>query len=196
MVFKRYKSDLSLYTTNVQSDFTVIGSEFVNLLSTIMTCRIVKKAIGVKLLEDMTYDELIDDLSSAWRKVDSNMPPRSSDGGWIHTIGKVKEELELLGLSIPNVSITTEKRKRGRPGKNSTDTSNQMPVKENSKEQDASIKTVKSKKLEIQNGEIGESKPKRRVGRPRKNPTVPQTTVETEKKRRGRPRKVQVEDTQ
>ena len=40
LVFDRYKNDLGLSDrTRVQGDFSVIGSEFVNFIATIMTCR-------------------------------------------------------------------------------------------------------------------------------------------------------------
>lgn len=43
LVFKRYKSDECLDHTGEQGDFSVIGSEFVNIISTIATYRIIKK---------------------------------------------------------------------------------------------------------------------------------------------------------
>lgn len=43
LVFKRYKSNECLGHTGEQGDFSVIGSEFVNFISTAATCRIIKK---------------------------------------------------------------------------------------------------------------------------------------------------------
>ena len=68
LVFNRYKSDDCLDKTNVQGDFSVIGSEFVNFITTVMTCRIIRKATRAGLLNKMSYGDLMDDLSSAWRK--------------------------------------------------------------------------------------------------------------------------------
>jgi len=116
LVFKRYKSDECLDRTNVQGDFSVIGSEFINFISTLVTCRIIRKARVVGLLKKMSYGELMDDLSSAWRMVDAPTPPKSDDGYWVHTLNTVFVELEALGLSIP-VSKEMPK-KRGRPRKN------------------------------------------------------------------------------
>ena len=113
LVFNRYKSDECLDKTNVQGDFSVIGSEFVNFISTVATCRIIRKARQVGLLNDMSYGDLMDDLSSAWRMVDAPTPPQSGDGYWVHTLNIVFESLEALGLSIP-ISKPTPK-KRGRP---------------------------------------------------------------------------------
>ena len=45
----------------------VIGSEFINFLSTVATCRIIRKVQSAGLFEDISYGELMDDLSSAWR---------------------------------------------------------------------------------------------------------------------------------
>lgn len=44
LVFKRYKSDECLDYTGEQGDFSVIGSEFVNFISMVATCRIIKKS--------------------------------------------------------------------------------------------------------------------------------------------------------
>ena len=38
------ESDQDLDRTNVQGDFSVIGDEFVNYISTVATCRIIRKA--------------------------------------------------------------------------------------------------------------------------------------------------------
>ena len=62
LVFKRYKSDECLDHTGEQGDFSVIGSEFVNFISTVATCRIIKKAEQAGLLDHMSYGDLMDDL--------------------------------------------------------------------------------------------------------------------------------------
>jgi len=133
LVFHHYKSDECLDKTNVQGDFSVIGSEFINFISTVATCRIIRKATKVELLKDMSYGELMDDLSSAWRKVGSTSKPKTNDGLWVHTLESVFEELEKLGLSEgvqkaepkkrgrkpkEQSAITEPKRPRGRPRKN------------------------------------------------------------------------------
>ena len=57
----------------------------------------------------------MDDLSSAWRRTDAPSEPRSGDGYWVHTLKGVFEELEALGLSIPEPK--PEPKKRGRKPK-------------------------------------------------------------------------------
>jgi len=114
LLFAQYKGVESLDTTNVQGDFSLIGSEFVNFIATLMTSRMVRKASNVKLLDVMTYGDLMEDLSSAWRKSDSQDLPMSGDKKWVHTLPSVLILLEKLGLSEP---IIKERRKRGRPKK-------------------------------------------------------------------------------
>ena len=80
LVFNQYKSDECLDQTGVQGDFSVIGAEFVNFISTVATCRIVRKARQSGLLDKMTYGDLMDDLSSAWRRTDAPAVPKSDDG--------------------------------------------------------------------------------------------------------------------
>lgn len=115
LVFRAYKNDECLDETRVQNDFTVIGSEFINFLSTVITCRIIRKSVQLDLLKDMSYRELMEDLNSAWRTTDAPEPARTDDGCWVHTLEMVFEELEKLELSIP-VS-KPEPKKKGRPAK-------------------------------------------------------------------------------
>ena len=115
LVFNRYKNDECLDRTNVQGDFSLIGSEFINFISTVITCRLIKMARTAGLLAVMSYGDLMDDLNSAWRKVDAPDIPASNDDGWVHTNVGVFEELEALGLSIP--APKPEQKKRGRPRK-------------------------------------------------------------------------------
>ena len=116
LVFNRYKSDECLDKTDVQGDFSVIGSEFVNFISTVLTCRLIKKAREAGLLNEMSYGDLIDDLNTAWRMVDAPVVPETGDKYWVHTLKTVFEELEALGLSKPIPQ--PEPKKRGRPRKN------------------------------------------------------------------------------
>jgi len=63
----------------------------------------------------MSYAELMDDLSSAWRLMDSPAKPATDDGCWVHTPKTVFAELEALGLSKP--APKPEPKKRGRKPK-------------------------------------------------------------------------------
>ena len=136
LVFNRYKSDECLDHTDVQGDFSVIGGEFINFISTVATCRIIRKAQDAGLLDKMSFGELMDDLASAWRKTDAPAEAATDDNGWVHTLQIVFDELEALGLSKPvpkpepkkrgrkpkpkDQTEPKPKRKRGRPRKDST----------------------------------------------------------------------------
>ena len=119
LVFNRYKSDECLDRTDVQGDFSVIGGEFINFISTVATCRIIRKAQNAGLLDKISFGELMDDLSSAWRKTDAPAEPATDDGGWVHTLQIVFDELEALGLSKP--APKPEPKKRGRKPKEQTE---------------------------------------------------------------------------
>ena len=54
-----------------------------------------------RFFEHMPYGELMDDLSSAWRRADAPEYPATDDGYWVHTLQMVFDELEALGLSKP-----------------------------------------------------------------------------------------------
>lgn len=125
LVFNRYKSDECLDRTGVQGDFSLIGSEFINFVSTVLTCRMLRKAREAGLLEKASYGDLLDDLSSAWRMVDSPEEPATDDGFWVHTLNYVFDELEALGLSEP--APKPAPKKRGRPRKNPAESQPKRP---------------------------------------------------------------------
>lgn len=125
LVFNRYKSDECLDHTDVQNDFSVIGSEFINFISTVATCRIIRKAREAGLFDHMTYGELMDDLSSAWRRADAPEDAATDDGYWVHTLQIVFDELEALGLSKPVPK--PEPKKRGRKPKDQTEQKTKRP---------------------------------------------------------------------
>ena len=115
LVFNRYKNDECLDHTDVQGDFSVIGSEFINFLSTTATCRIIRKAERAGLLDSMSYADLMDDLSSAWRRADGSAEPVTHDDYWVHTLEVVYDEMEKLGICKPVPK--PEPKKRGRKPK-------------------------------------------------------------------------------
>lgn len=61
----------------------------------------------------------MDDLSSAWRRIDSPEPPRSDDSAWMLASPDIAEPLEKLGLSekpiVPPAGKVVAPGKRGRP---------------------------------------------------------------------------------
>ena len=101
MVFRRYKSDECLDKTRVEGDFTLIGSEFVNFISTLITCRIVERMEKTELLKEMTYQERMKNLTDAWRIAYAPEEAHSDDGYWVHVCEGIFPELETMGLSIP-----------------------------------------------------------------------------------------------
>lgn len=60
----------------------------------------------------MSYGDLMDNLSSAWRRTDAPKDPATDDGYWVHTLKTVLKCLKLLAfqslslnLSLRNVGI-------------------------------------------------------------------------------------------
>lgn len=114
--FKRYKHTLDITSTNVQDDYSVYGTELVNYISTVVTCRILKKAGEAGILDNMTYGDMMDSLSQAWRKTSAGTDmPESHDDKWLNPTNQDYEIMEALGICRAKPKTT---RKRGRPRKN------------------------------------------------------------------------------
>ena len=108
MVFRYYKDVNEFDETRMHSDYSVISSEFICFLSTIMSSRIVKRFDSAPSLEDLSYSKSMKVLERA-KKV-------RIDGEWklIRLTVKDSEILTDLGL-LPK--IITVKNPRGRPRK-------------------------------------------------------------------------------
>ncbi|AGI47102.1 Transposase DDE domain protein [Thermoplasmatales archaeon BRNA1] len=134
MVFRFYKNDIDLATTDVQDDYTVIGEEFVNLIATTITCRMLKCARDSGLLGEMSFGDILDDLSGVWRKTDcDDENPGRDSKGWVHPFEYALDEMVVLHLAKGRVKTETIKglldrsdrrknpdkppRKRGKPKK-------------------------------------------------------------------------------
>lgn len=104
--------------SNVQNAFSVWGEEFVNFIAATLTCRILRRAEKAKLLDKMTFGEMLEDLEQSWRPVkdaEINAIPDSTDGKWVNTTIGTMEMLSALGLvKSPD---KPEHKKPGRPRK-------------------------------------------------------------------------------
>jgi hypothetical protein len=109
IVVRFYKSACEFDETRVHDDYSVIGSEFCDFLSILLTFRLIKAFDNVKLLDSKTYKNIMSSLKRA-KKV------KVSDGDWqlIKINPAVEENLQKLGiLEVPEISP----RKPGRPKK-------------------------------------------------------------------------------
>lgn len=114
LVFKRYKSDEGLDQTRVQGDFSVMGSEFIDFIATLITTRMIKEADKRGVFKEFSYGEMIEELNSAWRLVDAPEKAKSNDGYWIHVLKSPMRIMELLELSESEEPFRFEPKKRGR----------------------------------------------------------------------------------
>lgn len=115
LVFRAYKNDIELTETNVQGDYSVIGMEFINFVSTILTTRIIDAFRKSGLLKKHSYGEIMEDLTNAWRKrEDGKEKPSMLDGKWVNILPSTLEEMKILGLLKEEKEA---KKKRGRPKK-------------------------------------------------------------------------------
>lgn len=207
LVFRYYKNNVDFDKTRVQDDFAVIGSEFINFIASIITCRIIERMRKAGVLEKDSYKDVMKDLYSVSRNVSHAENPVENDQYWSHTIKCAMQKMVALGLAKPegqeNKSINNE-------GGNQNDktaavaTSTAEAGKKGSSSQTKSDKTADvvasaidtaktiGKATSPATTEIDTSKdgatviaPKRGRGRPRKHP-LPDPNQP--KRKRGRPR--------
>lgn len=109
LVMGFYKTSLLLDETRVQDDYSVIGSEFINFLSSLLTYRLINKYDSLGLLEKYTFKYLRKLLERAKKiKLDKN-----SD--WMFVKMNPSQLNILKQLGIIKDYEETVKRKRGRP---------------------------------------------------------------------------------
>lgn len=172
LIFDRYKNDLELTCTEVQNNYSVIGSEFINFIASIITCRLLNKLEELELLKETTFGNLMDDLSQIRRKTIApiDILPEYNDKFWEQN--PIKEQLNImvkLGL-VKALPINTPV-KRGRPPKEDIKTQK---------------KSTRGPGRPRKHPKPDPNIPKRPVGRPRTRP-LPDATVP--KRPVGRPRK-------
>lgn len=109
IVVRFYKSACEFDETRVHDDYSVIGSEFCDFLSTLLTFHLINAFDKAKLLEKNSYKEIMSSLKRA-KKVKS--PGR--DWQLIKINPALVEMLQKLEILEPVVQV---KKKRGRPKK-------------------------------------------------------------------------------
>lgn len=119
-MFDMYKHAEDLTVTAVQNDFSVRGSEFIDLIAAIITSRCVHKTEDAGILKDLSYKNLLTDLGQIWRKTDAPIKAKHSDGFWIREFKEVLDHMEKLGLYEGEPELIVPK-KTGRPKKEKTE---------------------------------------------------------------------------
>ena len=108
LVMRYYKSACEFDETRVQDDYSVIGSEFIDFLSTLLTFKLLKRFDKARLLEDYTYKKLMSVLTRA-KKV------RVEGQAW-QLVRMNPSQLKILQkLELIPTPEEPPKKKRGRP---------------------------------------------------------------------------------
>ena len=130
LAFKQYKNLLDLDDTRVHDDYTVMGSEFINFLSSVVSCRILNKAEQEGLLQKLSYGEMMHKLSQAWRRTDDSREPTEGDGSWLCAQVLDYELMEKLGVCKcnPKVSHKKDSQKSKKKKKQSTSSTSSSDV--------------------------------------------------------------------
>ena len=108
IVMRFYKNACGFDETRVQDDYSVMGSEFCDFLSSVLTFRLINAFDKAELLKDMTYKKIMSILERA-KKV------RPDGDGWqLIKLNPSHEEI-LQKLEIIPKPEETPKKKPGRP---------------------------------------------------------------------------------
>lgn len=130
LVMRYYKSACEFDETRVQDDYSVIGSEFCDFLSTLLTFRLINAFDKAGLLEEYTYKKIMSVLSRSKKA-------RAGDEEW-QLVRMNPSHLKILqSLELIPKPEEPPKRKRGRP-KGSKNKPKQVPTE--SQESAPSIK--------------------------------------------------------
>lgn len=110
IVMRYYKSACGFDETRVHDDYSVIGSEFCDFLSTLLTFRLIKSFDKAKVLERMTYGKAMSILHRA-KKV------RYDESGWRLLRINPPHEVFLRDIGLLPKPAEAPKRRPGRPKK-------------------------------------------------------------------------------
>ena len=110
IVMRFYKSACEFDETRVHDDYSVIGSEFCDFLSTVLTFKLIKRFDDAKVLEKYTYKKIMSSLTRA-KKVKLN-----GENWTLVKLNPSNEEL-LRNLGVLPKLEEQPKKKRGRPRK-------------------------------------------------------------------------------
>jgi len=108
LVMRCYKSACEFDGTRVQDDYSVIGSEFCDFLSALLTFRLIKAFDKAHLLDKLTYIRIMDVLTKAKRVRLADNADWQPNRLPVYCV-EILEKLDLLPKPEP--------RKRGRPKK-------------------------------------------------------------------------------
>ena len=109
VMFRFYKDILCLDETRVHDDWSVLGTEFINFLSIIITCRLRKLFRSIESLKGVPYNHVL-------RKLRRASKIRDPDGNW--EIRKITDKERQLLVDLRLVPKPIEiKNPRGRPKK-------------------------------------------------------------------------------
>ncbi|MDY5871780.1 MAG: transposase [Candidatus Methanomethylophilaceae archaeon] len=175
LVFRFFKNDLDIHSTDAQDDFTVIGEEFVNTISSGITCRLMNLFRDRELLKEMSFGDIMDDLSVVWRSTDApdSLPDRE-DRYWEHPFEYALDTMVRLELCTGGVKVRKPKAKTKdlEPAGTSTSAPADQPKRPRGRPRKNPMEPEQSKRPRgrpRKNPPV-EDKPKRPRGRPRKNP--------------------------
>lgn len=102
-IFRLYHTPVDLDINDKQSDFMIVGSALINLLSALVTSRIYQFIEQTGKLDCCTYPDIMAVLQTAWRRVDAP-PPVTGDIYWVHLFQEAAWVMEQLGISRPGTA--------------------------------------------------------------------------------------------
>ena len=108
-MFRMYKHIEEFDDTRVHIDFSVMGEELINFVSTIITSRFVNLFLDKGLLKKQTFGEVMDTLRRSLKF-------QTEDGEWVFRAQTDKEKEILRTLDL--MQKLPPKRRPGRPRKN------------------------------------------------------------------------------
>ncbi len=111
LVMRYYKSALDFDETRVHDDYSVIGSEFIDFLSSVITMRIIRDLDRADLLTKMPYKKIMTILRRA-----KKLRLSSNDNWKLVKLNPSQEEV-LRALNLLSPLDKPAPRKRGRPRK-------------------------------------------------------------------------------
>lgn len=117
--FDHVKNDLMCNSASLQTEYSIIGSELVNFIASVISCRIINLADKLGLFQKNTYMHLMEDLEQTLRRTNAgSLKADAGDSHWLNASKRAFDlliKMEVISTDLIPVEVSASPKPKGRP---------------------------------------------------------------------------------